>query len=479
MRPPPFFRRLLWVSAAVACLLLAAGFWREIPAQQPPQPQQKPISSLDRSRAADMLAEIHLELKKSYYDGTFRGIDVDARYKEYLERLKHAPTLGEAFRVIAAYLSALNDSHTFFIPPRRSYRFDYGYRMRIVGEQCFITETRPGSDAEKKLHPGDQVLTLGKFSINRADLWQLEYYLNNLAPTPATDLTLRDPAGGTRTEQILTKFAPKARLKDLTVDGGLSGMWDVILEEERQQHLLRHRYVENGDLMIWSMPTFIMDAASIDGLLDRARKHKTLILDLRGNPGGAIEVLKLMVGGTFDHDVTIGKRQARKDQKSLVAKSRGHDAFSGQLIVLVDSRSASASELFARIVQLERRGTVVGDRSSGSVMESMVHQFQLGGSLNGTLFGTDNAIGTFESNPSQGPDRLVYYAASITDADLIMSDGKSLEKAGVTPDVVLLPTAPDLAAGRDPVLAKAAELAGVKLDPAAAGKMFPFEWTPF
>jgi len=49
---------------------------------------------------------------------------------------------------------------------------------------------------------------------------------------------------------------------------------------------------------------------------------------------------------------------------------------------------------------------------------------------------------------------------------------------GVTPDVTVLPTASDLAEGRDPALAKAAELGGLKLDPIAAGKMFPFEWVP-
>ncbi len=44
--------------------------------------------------------------------------------------------------------------------------------------------------------------------------------------------------------------------------------------------------------------------------------------------------------------------------------------------------------------------------------------------------------------------------------------------------VVVLPTGAQIAAGEDPALARAAELASVKLDPSAAGKLFPFEWAP-
>ena len=137
----------------------------------------------------------------------------------------------------------------------------------------------------------------------------------------------------------------------------------------------------------------------------------------------------------------------------MIAQNHGQK-FTGKLIVLVDSGSASAAELLARVVQLEHRGTVIGDRTAGAVMESIIYIEKQG-------FGT-----------------IILYGFSVTEANLIMSDGKSLEKTGVVPDQLLLPTAADLAAGRDPVLAHAAELAGMKLDPVEAGKLFPFEWPP-
>lgn len=60
-----------------------------------------------------------------------------------------------------------------------------------------------------------------------------------------------------------------------------------------------------------------------------------------------------------------------------------------------------------------------------------------------------------------------------------LPDGDSLENVGVTPDVVALPTAADLAAGRDTVLAQAVALADGSADPATLSNAFPVIWPPY
>ena len=112
--------------------------------------------------------------------------------------------------------------------------------------------------------------------------------------------------------------------------------------------------------MIAKFPVFAFDASEVQTMIDKARKHKALIVDLRENHGGSVDTLKYMVGGFFDHEVKIADRVQRKDGKPEVAKPL-HHVFDGKLIVLVDSESASASELFARVMQIEKRGVVLGD----------------------------------------------------------------------------------------------------------------------
>jgi C-terminal processing protease CtpA/Prc len=177
---------------------------------------------------------------------------------------------------------------------------------------------------------------------------------------------------------------------DLT-DESDADLWQIILEAEKADHVTRQQHVEMGDVMIWKMPQFDIDNQEVDDLFSIARKHKSLILDLRDNPGGYAKTLERMIGNVFDHDVKIADKVGRKpEMKPALAKTRVGSAFAGKLIVLVNSDSGSAAELFARVVQLEHRGTVLGDRSSGSVMESRGYTC------------------------SQGTDTKLYYGFSIT-----------------------------------------------------------------
>jgi C-terminal processing protease CtpA/Prc len=415
---------------------------------------QQKMDSINRDRSRSILRDAYDNLKKHYYDPKFHGLDLDVRFRQYDEKISAAGSVSESFGMIAGFLDGLNDSHTFFNPPSRAYRVDYGYRIQMYGNNCFVTRVRPGTDAETKVHAGDQVLGYNKFDVTRADFWKLSYYFNSLAPRKASTLEIRDPSGQARQLSIDAKVHELKKVLDLTGQNGGADIWDMIRDEEHSDHVVRQRWVDAGDVMIWKMPEFLIEEREVDRIFNDARKHKTLIIDLRGNPGGYIVTLERMLGNLFDHDLKVADRVGRKELKPQIAKTRGSEIFTGQLIVLVDSASDSAAELFPRVIQLEHRGTVLGDQTAGAVMEALPY------------YG------------SQGTDTKIFYGFSITEADLMMKDGKSLEHTGVTPDEIILPTAKDLASGSDPVLARALELAGHKVDPVAAGKMFPFEWLP-
>jgi len=413
---------------------------------------QQKMDSLDMDRARGMLRDARDAVKKYYYDPKYHGVDLDARYQQFDERIKAAPSLNDGLRMVAAFLSGLKDSHTFFEPPMRPYRLDTGFRMELFGDNAFISRVRPGTDAESKVHPGEQILGYDTYSVNRVDFNDLSYTFNNLMPQLKTQLDLRDPDGNVRRVLVDSKMQQGKKTLDFT---GGTDIWQYIRAEENEDHVVRQRYVEMGDIMIWKMPEFFLDDEGVDHMFRIVRKHKTLILDLRSDPGGAAVTLERVIGNVFDHEVKIADRIGRKELKPALAKTVGEHAFAGKIIVLVDSQSASAAELFARVMQLENRGTVLGDRTSGSVMEARGYGY------------------------SQGLDTIITYGFSVTEADLIMKDGKSLEHVGVTPDEIVIPTGRDLATGQDPVLARAVEVAGGKLDAAQAGKMFPFEWMPF
>ena len=420
-------------SCAFAVLMLVFG------ASLAKHTNAQGLDRFDRDSALTMLSVTKDDLKKNYFDPTLHGIDIDTRFKEAEARLKQATTRDQLIITIAQTMLDFNDSHTYFVPPSRAAQIEYGWEMQIIGDQAFVTEIKSGSDAEAKgLLRGDLILSVDGYAPSRDNMWKMYYRYYSLMPSSSIRLVVQTP--GQPQEREIDVAAK------ITRGGKVVGWWTGYRGRRNQ----KDRAQEFGDdLIIWQMSSFEYDNEHVDIAMSKASKFKALILDLRGNGGGYTDALERLTGHFFDHDVKVADMKGRKEMKPILAKTRGSSTYKGQLIVLIDSESASASELFARTIQLEKRGIVIGDRSQGAVMASRHYDHQTG-------------VGN-----------VLYFGNSVTIADLIMSDGNSLERTGVTPDEILLPTSADLAAQRDPVLSRAAKIAGVELDPAKAGTLFP------
>jgi C-terminal peptidase prc len=396
-----------------------------------------------REQSIAFLKEMKVILKKFYYDPKYHGIDLDARFAAAEERIKTLEYNWQMYRVLVQVLMDFNDSHTrFHLPPRNDY-FDYGFSMQMLGNDCFITAVKKGSDAEKQgLAVGDQILGIGKFKPTRRDLWKITYVLYKLDPKDTVDLTIGKLDG---TEQKLT-----VKAKTMT-------------QKERREELRKKKTKEkfeafkcqeiNSETIACKLNTFVVEKNDIDKMMTQVGNHSKFILDLRGNSGGYVFIEEYLLGHFFDRDIKIADMITREKTETRMARTRGSRVYKGDLVVLVDSRSASAAEITARVLQLEKRAKIVGDVSSGAVMTS----YSLG------LFGSMSGLSDFA---------FTSVGMSVSIADVVMRDGSRLENVGVIPDVPVIPTGDALAKKTDAVLAYAASMLGVELSPEKAGEFY-------
>ena len=345
----------------------------------------------------------------------------------------------QIFRVIAQVVLEFDDSHTTFYPPNRANRVEHGFRVQIIGLNCLVIDVKKGSDAEAKgLKMGDQIVKIGSYVPSRDTLWKINYILYSLDPQAVIPLTFVDQTGAERSIQINATFKS---LKDQQKDR----------EKARNEKPEPYRCQSiSPETTACKLKTFSVEKNVIDKMMGEVEDHKKLILDLRGNHGGLVTTEEYLTGYFFDHDVKGATFVTRDKTKEIVVKTLKDKVFRGDLIVLVDSESASASEVFARVIQLEKRGKVIGDISAGVVM-------------------TSNYIPMQNSRGVPGYETFSLYALNLTVADLIMSDGKRLEKAGVIPDQQARPTGQAFRDRLDPVLAYAASLFGANLSAEIAG----------
>ncbi len=91
---------------------------------------------------------------------------------------------------------------------------------------------------------------------------------------------------------------------------------------------------------------------------------KSLIVDLRGNPGGLL-VTAVEVADKFIDSGIIVSTRGRNTQENTTYWAHTAGTWRVPLVVLIDHDSASAAEIFAGAIRDHRRGTLVGARSYG------------------------------------------------------------------------------------------------------------------
>lgn len=421
----------LTVSRPIMACLFALGF---LVLCSPAREARAQVIKEQRERGRSMLNEIKNEIKAHYYDPQFRGIDLSAHFKEAEAEIKNAVSSDQIFGIIAHALLTFEDSHTYFIPPPWGVDVNYGWEMQMIGDKCYVTYVEPGSDAALKgLQPGDEILSVFEVPVTRNNLHQIKYLFYELRPLDAMNVVVRIPGGKPRPVILRTVITQI--------------FYGSLAAKQVHESFSAQLYLEKGDdLFIWKMPEFDLSEKGVDEMMRKVGQRKALILDLRGNGGGYEVTLLHLLGYFFDHDVKVGERRGRDAAKPVMAQTQGDKVFTGKLVVMVDSQSASAAELFARVVQIEKRGTVIGDRTAGAVTEAR-HFYHNYKQLKNTV-----------------SELQFKYGVSVTINEFIMSDGQRLERVGVTPDELVLPAPADLAARHDIALRRAAEIAGLPLD---------------
>ncbi len=413
--------------------------------------QPEALSDTDRKSAYQMLAGARKAIEANYYDATFKGHDLAALAGVAEGRIGKAGTIGEALAAIAQFELELDDLHTTFSPPWLSVSSDYGWKMGIVRDKCYVIALDPDSDAAHQgVAIGDQVKSVNGFVPTRTNLWRLDYLFNELHPLPGLHVELVSPTNQVRTLDLAAKVHSRHAVQDLsrTSSGFDRGRFELEIEKDWMQ-IKPVTVRSTPDVLLVRMPSFLLTAGDVRRQFRDMRDRAALILDLRGNGGGAEEALNELLGELYGDDFVLATRQKRGGSSTWTVKGAGRNAFTGRVLVLVDGQSASASELFARALQLTDRGTVIGDQTAGAVMEATLMPVIIPNGENVIVCGT-----------------------SVTVADIVMSDGGRLEKVGVTPDFVVLPSAEDLNAGRDPALAQAFKFVGHPMDAAAAARLY-------
>ena len=351
------------VAAAVLSSALVSGGWlieREASAHTP----------LDASAGARLFDQVMAHVRRDY---------VDTLPDSLLYRKAVAGVLGE-----------LNDPHTVFLDQRRLSRLDestsghyagVGIQMDIRDSGITVVATLRGTPAEQAgMSSGDRIVEIDGKSAR------------GLTAEEALK-TLRGPAG-TSVRVVVER------------PGVTAPLTFTLKRRDIQVHPVQHAILlEDGvgfaDLTVFSSEAASDLSRSIDSL--RAAGARSLVLDLRSNPGGLLDQGIGVADLFLDPGQAIVSTRGRTADENRAFADRAPQRWKDMpLVVLTDSGSASASEIVAGALQDHDRALVVGTVTYGKGSAQRVFRIRDGAvKLTTALWYTPNGRSINRPRPSE------------------------------------------------------------------------------
>ncbi|PSR53482.1 tail-specific protease [Adhaeribacter arboris] len=328
---------------------------------------------------------------------------------------------------LARYVNSITnlyDPHTQYFPPKAKEDFDLEISGRLEGigaqlqdkdGQIRVMEVMPGTPSYRQgdLKAGDIILKVGQGK-------QEPVNVEGMRVDKAVQL-IRGKKG---TEVRLTIKKPDATIKVISL------IRDVIIKEDTyaQSALIQ----DKRKVGYINLPGFYADFARKGGrnsgedvkneIAKLKREGATgIILDLRNNGGGSLPDAVEMTG-LFIPEGPVVQVESSGAAPNVLRDRDAATQFDGPVVVMVNSFSASASEILAAALQDYKRAIILG--SSSTYGKGTVQQ----------VFDFDQVL------PSEYDALKPFGSLKLTTQKFYRINGGATQLKGVTPDVIL----PDL-----------------------------------
>lgn len=265
------------------------------------------------------------------------------------------------------------DPHSIYIPAKelrtvneemRGNFQGIGVEFQIFNDTVNVTNVIPGGPSEKAgMLTGDKFITV-QDSVKVAGVKITADAIRNL---------LRGPAGSTVKVSVLRDHS----LKEINIKRGT-----IPLPSVDAAYIIAP---ETGYIHInkFSETTYVEFMQAMEKL--QTAGMKKLILDLRGNGGGILQQATNIADEFLDDEKMIVYTKGAKIDNMEIRAGKEGVFETGQLTVLVDETSASASEVLSGALQDWDRATIIGRRTFGKGLVQQQYLLSDGGALRLTV----------------------------------------------------------------------------------------------